>query len=90
MLVVFLGVGMVFVGLISIIAICYLMGAIIGAFVGNKPATAENAAAAQPEAVADPAGTANRQELVAAISAAVAEQLGKDVSAIRIKSIRKL
>ena len=32
----------------------------------------------------------NRQEMIAAVSAAIAEELGKDVSAIRILSVKKL
>ena len=34
--------------------------------------------------------TINRQELIAAVSAALAEELGTDVSAIRVLSFRKL
>lgn len=88
-LVVCLGVGMVFVGLICIIAICYLLGAIIRVFEKNKPTPQEKSVQAASSASA-PAVIENRQEFIAAVSAALAEELGKDVSAIRIKSIKKL
>lgn len=88
-LVVGLGLGMVFFGLICIIALCYVLGAIIRAFESRRPAPA----AAQPTEQAAPAQTesiAKNGALIAAISAAIAEDMGTDVSAIRIKSIKKL
>lgn len=50
------------------------------------------------EAAAVPAGTVtpvaepipNRQAMIAAVSAAIAEELGTDISAIRILSVKKL
>ena len=88
-LVVGLGLGMVFFGLICIIALCYILGAIIRAFESRRPAPA----AAQPTEQAAPAQTesiAKNGALIAAISAAIAEDMGTGVSAIRIKSIKKL
>ena len=88
-LVVGLGLGMVFFGLICIIALCYILGAIIRAFETRRPAPA----AAQPTEQAAPAQTESITKngaLIAAISAAIAEDMGTDVSAIRIKSIKKL
>ena len=88
-LVVGLGLGMVFFGLICIIALCYILGAIIRAFESRSPAPA----AAQPTEQAAPAQTESITKngaLIAAISAAIAEDMGTDVSAIRIKSIKKL
>ena len=88
-LVVGLGLGMVFFGLICIIALCYILGAIIRAFDSRRPAPA----AAQPTEQAAPAQSesiAKNGALIAAISAAIAEDMGTDVSAIRIKSIKKL
>lgn len=88
-LVVGLGLGMVFFGLICIIALCYILGAIIRAFESRRPAPT----AAQPTEQAAPAQTesiAKNGALIAAISAAIAEDMGTDVSAIRIKSIKKL
>jgi len=82
--VVLMGVGTVFVGLICIILLVSLMGWICRKL--EKPA---------PAAPVSPAAVPQRQvvnggEVLAAISAAIAEDLGTDVSAIRITSIRKV
>lgn len=91
-LVIVMGLGMVFVGLICLIAICYLLGMILKALKGDTQE--ENAPASAP-AVSAPAAVSeapieNRQELIAAISCVIAEELGTSVSAIRIKSIKKI
>lgn len=90
-LVIGMGLGVVFVGLICIIILCYLMSAVIKALKGNEQSAP--AAPAAPVAVAPAPAQApieNRQELIAAVSAVIAEELGTDVSAIRIKSIKKI
>ena len=46
------------------------------------------AAPAVANAQAEP--IANKQEFIAAVSAAIAEDMGTDISAIRIKSIKKI
>jgi len=86
--VVLLGLGTVFVGLVCIVLICKLTGAIVS---GNQkseetPAVAPAPVAATPVAAEIP----NKQELIAAVSAAIAEDMGTDVSAIRILSIKRL
>lgn len=82
-----IGVGTVFVGLIVIVLICKVMGALCSLTqkkaVANIPASSVAAQAASPVIT-------NRGELAAAISAAVAEELGTDVSGIRIVSIKKV
>lgn len=85
-LVIGMGVGIVFVGLICIIAILYIMGYVVRAFESKKPAPVANT----PAAPTANAAIENRQEFVAAVSAVIAEELGTDVSAIRIKSIKKI
>ena len=84
---VLLGIGIVFVGLIFLILCCYIMG-----FIAKKNSTTKEASVATPAqtAVQSAPVIENKQELVAAISAAVAENLGKDVSAIRITSIKRV
>lgn len=82
-----MGIGTVFVGLICIIIVCKIVSGIIRLTdkksvdsiteVSSEPATQETA-------------IPDRQRLIAAVSAAVAEELGTDVSAIRILSFRKL
>jgi Na+-transporting methylmalonyl-CoA/oxaloacetate decarboxylase gamma subunit len=81
------GFGLVFVGLICIILICSIVGSICTALIkeDKKPVQA-------PKAQTPAAGTAiaNKGEFVAAVSAALAEELGTDVTGIRILSIKKL
>ena len=86
-LVVAMGVGTVFLGLISIVFICKIMSLIFS----SKKDTAKNTVAATEGAKATaPAVIENRQEIVAAVSAVIAEELGTDVSAIRILSFKKI
>ncbi|MCI2057906.1 MAG: OadG family protein [Oscillibacter sp.] len=82
-----MGLGTVFFGLICIIALTYAMSALCRKANGSTQAapSAESAPAAVP-APAEP----NRQEMLAAVSAALAENLGTDISGIRILSFRKL
>ena len=77
-----MGVGTVFVGLICLIIIC----SVIGAFcrIGTKKKEVA------PVAPAAPAVIENKKEILAAVSAAIAEEIGTDVSAIRITSFKKL
>ena len=60
----------------------------MGKIVGGRavPAAMPAPAAAPVSAAAEP----NRQELVAAVSAAIAEELGTDITGIRIVSMKKL
>ena len=84
--VVIMGLGVVFIGLLSIVILTTIMSAVIRAMEGKKKVEAP---AAAPAAVAA-APIANRGELVAAIAACVAEELGTDVSGIRIVSIKNV
>ena len=86
--VVLMGIGTVFFGLICIIFLSMIMSAECRS-AGGK------AAAADPVPMpAAPGGNAaaipNRQALIAAVSAAIAEDLGTDISGIRILSVKKL
>lgn len=82
--VVCMGVGTVFVGLICIILLCKIMSLFF-----RNTGKAENApVSAAPTAA--PAVIENRQEIIAAVTAAAAEDMGKDVSAIRVVSFKKL
>lgn len=84
--VVALGLGTVFVGLISIIILCK----IIGLFCKGTVKSSEEGNAAVSVAPAVPQKIENRQEIIAAVSAAVAEELGTEVGAIRILSFKKI
>lgn len=80
--VVVMGLCTVFVVLTLIIGLCALLGAILRRF-EDEPAE-KSAPAAVTEEIP------NRPELVAAVSAAIAEMSGTDASAIRILSIKKI
>ena len=90
-LVCILGVSVVFVGLICIIAILYLMNFLIS--IGEKAKTEKTTTPATPAAPASLQAVApieNRREIIAAVCAAVAEEEGTDISAIRVISFKKL
>lgn len=85
-----MGIGTVFVGLICIVVLVIGMSAICRKLnnieTAITPAAAPVAAApVQPQIV-----SGKKPELIAAISAAIAEDMGADVSAIRIVSIKKV
>ena len=86
-----LGVAVVFVGLIAIIGIVKLMNRVCDILEANKNAVPVPTAPV-PSAKATPADAPiqNKQEIVAAVCAAVAEEEGVDVSAIRVLSFKKL
>ena len=85
--VIVIGLGVVFVGLVCIVLLCTLMSAIYRAVTGNKKA----AQGAVPVPAAPTADTIpNRQQFVAAVSAVIAEEMGTDVSKLRILSIKKI
>ena len=88
-LVCLLGVGVVFVGLIAIIGIVKLTNLACDFLKLTKPVAP---AAPAPTAPATPASgpIPNKQEILAAVCAAVAEEEGVDVSAIRVLSFKKL
>jgi len=73
-----IGMGTVFVGLICLVAICKLVGWICSKLPDG---------AAKREVTEE---IPNRQEFIAAVSAAIAEELGADVRAIRITSVKRI
>ena len=76
-----MGMGTVFFGLVCLIVLTTLLGRVCGRKQQAAPA-AISAPAAAP--------AVNQQELIAAISAAIAEDLGTDITGIRILSVKKL
>jgi sodium pump decarboxylase gamma subunit len=84
--VVLMGIGTVFFGLICIILLCYIMSAICRSMEKNAPA-APAAVSAAPAPVQVPG---DRQAMIAAISVAIAEELGTDPAGIRILSVKKI
>lgn len=77
-----MGMGTVFFGLICLIVLTTLLGRVCGKKQQAAPAAVSPAPAAAP--------AADQQELIAAISAAIAEELGTDITGIRILSIKKV
>ncbi len=79
-----LGLGTVFAGLICLVVLLSIMNIIFSKIKPKEEAKAEvKAAAPAAEEKMD-------DETVAAVSAAIAEVLGRDVSGIRITSIKKI
>ena len=86
-----IGFSIVFIGLILLIVIVAVMGAICQRLLSDdKKKKAPAAAAPAAPVAAAPAVIENRDELVVAFSAAVAEELGTDVSAIRVVSLKEI
>ena len=80
-----LGVLVVFVGLIAIVGLVAIMNAFCD--LAAKKSKVKEAPKASAPAAAD---IPNRQEILAAVCAAVAEENGTDISAIRVISFKKL
>ncbi len=76
-----MGIGTVFVGLISIIIICVITGALCGAAKKQK----NNPVKSKP----DDEKVINR-EMVAAVCAVCAEDMGTDVSHLKVISFKKV
>ena len=84
MFVVLMGMGTVFFGLICIVLLILLMGKILGVK-KPEPAAAKTEAAAPAVKQASDADPA----LIAVVSAALAEELGTDVSNVVVTSITR-
>ena len=84
-----MGMGTVFIGLICIVLLCKILGAICSLFETGR-STESAATIPAPVKTEQKATFANRQEVIAAIGAAIAEECGVDTSAIRITSIKKI
>jgi len=80
-----MGIGTVFVGLILIIFFCLIIG--LFCKIGSKK---ESVASADTKTDLHEERLENRQEIIAAVTAACAEDMGKDVSALRVVSFKKL
>jgi len=80
-----LGMGTVFAGLICLVVLISILNAIFNKIPMKEPAKTEPKTA--PAAASD---EKMDDETVAAVSAAIAETLGRDVSGIRITSIKKI
>ncbi len=86
LLVVSLGLGTVFIGLISLILLCTILGMLCKGKNQSKPS--EAAPARVPQAVAAP--IANKQEIVAACCAVIAEEIGTEASNLKVVSFKRV
>ena len=77
-----MGIGTVFFGLISLILLTKLMSRLCGAAAPSSHPSHGTKKAVLPED--------DQLELLAMISAVIAEDLGTDVAGIRIRSIKKI
>ena len=83
-----MGIGTVFFGLVCIIVLTTIMGAVLRSNAKPAPAPAAAPKAAAPAASA--VNTAKEQEILAAVIAAVTEDLGPSASRMQITSINKI
>ena len=95
--VVVFGLAVVFICLIALIILIKVLGFIINAFTKKPetaaaPAVAPAAAPAAAPVNAAPAAVSSvdKQKIIAAIGAAIAEDMGTDVAHIKIHSIKKI
>lgn len=83
------GMGTVFAGLICIIALCYIMSAVCKIFAKpEKQAPVKKAPVAKSQKKNN--SVENKQEIVAGVCAAIAEDLGTDVENIKVTSFKKM
>ena len=91
-----LGIGIVFIGLVCIIILCSTVSLLCRKLLSRKYSDFSEAVSAPSNAPAPAAASAslapiaNRKKIIAAVSAVIAEELGTDVSAIRVKSFKKI
>ena len=83
-----MGIGTVFFGLICIIVLTTVMGSVLKS--NAKPAPAPAAAPKVAAPAAPAVNTAKEQEILAAVIAAVTEDLGPSASRMQITSINKI
>lgn len=84
-----MGMGTVFVGLICIIILCKIASAVVNASGKKTESTAVEQAAPVSE-TGTQVVSADRQQILAAVCAVIAEELGTDVSALKVLSFKKL
>ena len=83
-----MGMGTVFIGLICIVLICNIMSAVMKRFIKQPAQTAAAAPTTAPAAVDMP--IQDKQAIIAGNCAVIAEELGTDVSNIRVLSFKSV
>ncbi len=86
-----MGIGTVFFGLICLIFLSMIMGSVIKSMGKSADAApAASAVSAAPAPKASASAIPNRQAMIAAIAAVIAEEEGTDITGIRILSVKQL
>lgn len=83
-----MGIGIVFIGLICIVILSKILSAVCMLSEKKEAIPKQNIVPAAVTAVDQK--IENREEIIAAVSAVVAEELGTDISALRILSFKKI
>ena len=88
--VIIMGLGTVFFGLICLIALTTIMGKVLERF--NAPVKGPAPVPMEKPIMPTPIhpATENRPEIIAAVSAAIAEELGTDITGLRILSMKRI
>jgi len=81
-----LGMGTVFISLICIVFVCKIMSFCVGLFEGKN----KNVPAPVVSTPAAAAPIANKQEIIAAACAVIAEEIGADAKNLRVVSFKKM
>ena len=79
-----MGIGTVFIGLICLILICYVTGAICKLFAKNTDVAEKN-----PTPPVSAAPIQNKQEVLAAACAVIAEEIGTEANNIKVVSFKR-
>ena len=85
--VVVMGIATVFIGLICIILLCNILGVLCKALVKEDKAPAAQPVAPAPQNLPMPE---NKQEILAAVCAVIAEELGTEVEALKVVSFKRV
>ena len=85
-LVVSMGLGTVFIGLISLIVLCYIMSYAVKLFSKER----KNAEKAPAQPVQNNAPIQNKQEILAAACAVIAEEIGTEANNIKVVSFKRV
>jgi len=82
-----MGIGTVFIGLICIILLCVIMGLIFKIF---GKSSEKSATASAPAPVSANQTIPDKQKIIAATCVTIAEELGTDVTNIRVVSFKRV
>lgn len=90
LMVVGLGVGTVFVGLVALVFICYIMGAVCKLFTKQSKPQQKADMPAKAQTQTANADIQNKQEVLAACCAVIAEEIGMEANNIKVLSFKRV